>query len=174
MQSLSGSMQKISDSSAQVSEFVAMIEDISTQTQLLSLNASIEAARAGESGRGFAVVAEEISKLSEDTLKVNLEIDGIIKNNNEFVKEGIQIVDSTRKTLLDSLEENRKMTEQINDITRILDLLFGKISEIDKELKESARLGEENLSMTEECYAHTEELLSGSETLKGNVEKYIL
>lgn len=161
----------INDIVAKVRNILMEINEVSN-----SLNLSSEeiASAAGESGRGFAVVAEEISKLSEDTLKVNLEIDGIIKNNNEFVKEGIQIVDSTRKTLLDSLEENRKMTEQINDITRILDLLFGKISEIDKELKESARLGEENLSMTEECYAHTEELLSGSETLKGNVEKYIL
>ena len=174
MQELSGSMQKISDSSAQISAFVSMIEDISTQTQLLSLNASIEAARAGDSGRGFAVVAEEISKLSEDTLKVNLEIEELIRNNNEFVKEGIHIVDSTRETMFHSIEEYRRMSGQINDITQILDMLFGKIREIDKELKRSAHQGEQNMSMTEECYAHTEELLSSSETLKGNVEKYVL
>lgn len=174
MNSLTDSMQKISDSSMQISEFVAMIEDISSQTQLLSLNASIEAARAGESGKGFAVVAEEISKLSEDTLKVNMEIDEMINNNNVFVKEGIQVVDSTRKTLLHSLEDNRKMAGQIQDITSILNILFEKLNQIDRALKESTRRGKENMSMTEECYAHTEELLSSSDTLKGNVEKYIL
>lgn len=174
MNSLTKSMQKISDSSIQISEFVAMIEDISSQTQLLSLNASIEAARAGETGKGFAVVAEEISKLSEDTLKVNMEIDEIIKNNNEFVKEGIQVVDSTRNTLLHSLEDNRKMTEKMRDITTILNILFEKLNQIDRALKDSTRRGQENMSMTEECYAHTEELLSSSDTLKGNVEKYIL
>ena len=172
MQTLTGSMQKISESSSQISTFIAMIEDISSQTQLLSLNASIEAARAGESGKGFAVVAEEISKLSEDTLKVNLEIDDIIHKNNEYVDDGIQIVDSTRKTLLQSLEDNRKMTAKMHEITNILNLLLDRLNEIDTALKDSAQRGRENMTMTRQCCAHTEELLSGSDTLKENVEKY--
>ncbi len=170
--SLTGSMQKISESSSQISTFIAMIEDISSQTQLLSLNASIEAARAGESGKGFAVVAEEISKLSEDTLKVNLEIDDIIHKNNEYVDDGIQIVDSTRKTLLQSLEDNRKMTAKMHEITNILNLLLDRLNEIDTALKDSAQRGRENMTMTRQCCAHTEELLSGFDTLKENVEKY--
>jgi len=172
MQTLTGSMQKISESSSQISTFIAMIEDISSQTQLLSLNASIEAARAGESGKGFAVVAEEISKLSEDTLKVNLEIDDIIHKNNEYVDDGIQIVDSTRKTLLQSLEDNRKMTAKMHEITNILNLLLDRLNEIDTALKDSAQRGRENMTMTRQCCAHTEELLSGFDTLKENVEKY--
>lgn len=174
MQALTESMQKISESSAQISNFVSMIHEISSQTQLLSLNASIEAARAGESGKGFAVVAGEISKLSEDTLKVNLEIEDIINNNNEFVNNGIKIVDSTRSTLLRSLDDNSRMTGQINDITRILNTLFDKLSEIESTLKDSVRRGEENMSMTQDCYSHTKELLVSSDTLKGNVEKYVL
>lgn len=174
MQALTASMQKISESSTQISNFVSMIHEISSQTQLLSLNASIEAARAGESGKGFAVVAGEISKLSEDTLKVNLEIEDIIKNNNEFVNDGIKIVDSTRSTLLHSLDDNSRMTRQINDITRILNALFDKLNEIESSLKDSVRRSEENMSMTQDCYSHTRELLASSDTLKENVEKYIL
>lgn len=174
MQELTDSMRKISESSSQISKFVSMIEDISSQTQLLSLNASIEAARAGETGKGFAVVAGEISKLSEDTLKVNVEIDEIIKSNNEYVNNGIKIVDSTRSTLLQSLDDNSRMTEQINEITGILNTVFDKLTGIESSLKDSVRCGEENMSLTTECYSHTKELLTSSDTLKGNVEKYIL
>lgn len=174
MQKLTRSMQQISESSDFISEFVAKIEDISSQTQLLSLNASIEAARAGEAGKGFAVVAGEISKLSEDTMKANLEIGQIISENNLFVKEGIQIVDSTKKTLLDSLGDNRAMAEKIAEITSILNSLLQKIEMIEKELDNSVKRGEVNVSMTEMCCASTEELVASSDTLKGNVEKYTL
>ena len=174
MQKLTRSMQQISESSDSISEFVAKIEDISSQTQLLSLNASIEAARAGEAGKGFAVVAGEISKLSEDTMKANLEIGQIIRENDLFVKEGIQIVDSTKKTLLDSLSDNRAMAEKIAEITSILNSLLQKIEMIENELDNSVKRSEVNVSMTEMCCASTEELVASSDTLKGNVEKYTL
>lgn len=174
MNKLTESMQQIKESSESISEFVANIEEISSQTQLLSLNASIEAARAGETGRGFAVVAGEISKLSEDTIKANLEIAEIIKQNDLFVKEGIEIVVSTKKILLDSLGDNREMAGKIAEITTILDSLLEKIQMMETELNLSVKRGEENVSMTERCCASTSELLASSDTLKGNVEKYSL
>lgn len=174
MQKLTGSMTQISNSSSSISEFVAKIGEISSQTQLLSLNASIEAARAGEAGKGFAVVAGEISKLSEDTIKANLEIEQIIHENNLYVKEGIDIVDTTRKTLLDSLADNRAMAEKIAEITSILNLLLEQTEHIDTELASSVKRGEENVSITQMCCASTEELVASSDTLRGNVEKYQL
>lgn len=174
MQKLTASMQHIRDSSESISQFVSNIDEISSQTQLLSLNASIEAARAGEAGKGFAVVAGEISKLSEDTMKANVEIGEIIQENNLYVKEGIEIVSSTKKTLLDSLGDNRKMADKIAEITNILNSLLDNIQDMEAELCQSVKHGEENVAMTERCCASTAELLSSSDTLKGNVEKYSL
>ena len=173
MQTLTKSMCQIQQSSDSISEFVAKIEDISSQTQLLSLNASIEAARAGEAGKGFAVVAGEISKLSEDTMKANLEIKEIIKENSQYVKEDIQIVDATRKTLLDSLVDNKEMAVKISEITKILNTLQNEIDRMESELRKSVKHGEENVSMTKQCCTSTEDLLASSDTLKENVEKYL-
>ena len=150
------------------------IVSIADQTNILAINASIEAARAGEAGKGFAVVAGEISKLSEDTMRANLEIAQIINDNNSYVREGIEIADSTRETLLASLSDNRKMTEEMEQITNILDSLLDHTQQIESELLVSVRLGEENVTMTDTCCSTTEELLTSSNTLKGNVEKYIL
>ena len=88
LQLMNKSMTKITDSSQEVTNIIAMINDISEQINLLSLNASIEAARAGESGRGFAVVAEEISKLADRTAESAKEIDTLIKINSEEIDQG--------------------------------------------------------------------------------------
>ena len=86
MQDLNGRMEEVakaiemlSEESAKIIDILATLDQITSQTNLLSLNASIEAARAGEHGKGFAVVATEIRQLSDDSARFTEQIHGILK-----------------------------------------------------------------------------------------------
>lgn len=92
----------------EISKCVSVIEEISSQTNLLSLNASIEAARAGEAGKGFAVVAEEIRHLSDSTAESAQEIKQIIE---KVVKLSEVTVDYANKVVRTTEEEQQNISD---------------------------------------------------------------
>lgn len=102
------SMTRVAKSSAQMTNIISIISDISDKTNLLSLNAAIEAARAGDAGRGFAVVADEISKLAEQTATSTKEIGTIITKNDSEINISMETVASSVNStnrIIDSLKE---------------------------------------------------------------------
>lgn len=140
--------ESLSKKMSQINEFTYLIESISSQTNLLSLNASIEAARAGEAGRGFAVVANEVRNLADQTktastkintavTEINRETSNItteINSRVEKIKDLSTISDETvkffssiknsNKTTFDSLEEIINLIgdndKKVKDMTNIL------------------------------------------------------
>ena len=111
------SMTAITESSADMINIVKIINDISDQINLLSLNAAIEAARAGEAGRGFAVVADEISKLAEQTAQSIKDIDRLIHQNGEEITKGKNAIDSTTGTIQSVTDGIAAIAEKIREIS---------------------------------------------------------
>ena len=115
---MTDSMQKINQSSGEVTEIVAIISGISEQVNLLSLNAAIEAARAGESGRGFAVVADEISRLADKTATSIKNIDSLINANTEEIHKGLSSVEKTVGVVSQIIEKIEAIGHKMNEMNQ--------------------------------------------------------
>lgn len=116
LNNMTSSMGRIIESSNEMTNIVDMINGISEQINLLSLNAAIEAARAGDAGRGFAVVADEISKLADQTASSIKEIDKFIRSNTDEINRGKENINSTIKTI-------SAIIKGVNDIGDMMNVL---------------------------------------------------
>lgn len=155
-----------------VSNIVSVIEEISSETNLLSLNASIEAARAGDAGKGFAVVAQEIRVLSDNT---NTELENIKQIISSLVEEcrycvqasGTIVEDNAKqkeeiKAVLDefgSLDEQiQKTAEKADEIEELVTAMIELNDDITKSSNSLTDVSAANAAATEEMNANIEEL----------------
>jgi methyl-accepting chemotaxis protein len=150
MEEMNGRMKSISDRSNEMTGIISIINDISDQINLLSLNASIEAARAGEQGRGFAVVADEISKLADQTSQSVRSIADLIKASDEEVTSGNRIVQ-------ESVEANRKIMAGVQQIRQEVESLARAMQRQDEVTVEVIRLGQDVNVRSEEISTATGE-----------------
>ncbi|MDE7206229.1 MAG: methyl-accepting chemotaxis protein [Lachnospiraceae bacterium] len=128
------SYEKIKDletHSARISDIVNTINDISSETELLSLNASIEAARAGEFGRGFAVVAESIGKLAADSTTATEDIEKIIVELGKDIEEIVSNIESVKKAVTTQMQATKKVEDIFSDFKELAGETSASVSDID-------------------------------------------
>src|SRR6185312_13650624 len=111
-------MDRITASSAKISNIIGLIDDIAFQTNLLALNASVEAARAGDAGKGFAVVAVEVRRLAQSAASASGDIKQLIEQSATEVKGGSRLVADAASQLVAVHEGVRANTGLLEGIAR--------------------------------------------------------
>lgn len=165
-------MEEINETSSQIANIIKTIEDISFQTNILSLNASIEAARAGEAGKGFAVVAGEVGQLAGKTAEAAKNTTALIKTSLTAVENGTVMANETAKML-------SKIVSETDDTAKVID----KIAAASQEQADSVKqilVGMDQIStsvqMTSgssaECAASAEELSGQAKELLDLVQRF--
>ncbi len=174
LQQLTAAMDRISETSLAIQDIIAAIEDIASQTNLLSLNASIEAARAGEAGRGFAVVADQIGKLAADSAKSAVSTRELIDKSLVEINSGNEITGKTVEAftaILNYIKQFAAAAKRSSEGSRTQSEM---LAEIERGIEQIEKVVHTNSESASDTSATSQELTAQSESLKALVEQFEL
>ena len=174
MQELKIAIAEISKCSEQIETIISTIEDIASQTSLLSLNAAIEAARAGEAGRGFAVVAEQVKNLSEESAKAAGQTRGLIEATIQTVDKGISIADETVVNMTEVMNSAKAATEKMGQIAEMLDGNVDHVHSIRETVAQVSSVVDNNSATSEETAAVSEEQKAQVESMVSLMNRFVI
>lgn len=174
MNQLTAAMDRITATSREIEDIIAAIEDIASQTNLLSLNASIEAARAGEAGRGFAVVADQIGKLAADSAQSAVTTRDLISKCLSEVQEGNRIVENTMEsigTVLANMESFAGMASGAAEASKVQ---VEMLKQIETGMDQITLVVQSNSATAEETSAVSQELSAQATSLDEMISHFVL
>ena len=168
---ISARIGKVNEIVDKVGQIISVIEEISEQTNLLSLNASIEAARAGEAGKGFAVVAEEIRTLSDNT---GNELNNIREIISELVNECDTCVNDSKKIVEHNLEQKESINtvlKEFNELDAQITLTADKADEIKAQVDQMVELNNKITTTSNNLADVSSTNAAASEEMNANIEE---
>lgn len=174
MNKMTGAMEKISEGSKKIGMIIGTIEDIASQTNLLSLNAAIEAARAGEAGKGFAVVADEIRKLAVQSAEAVNSTRELIEAALQEIENGNTITEDTANSLSLVKEGIMNAVEMVNRSRETAENQSNTMKEINKGIEQISGVVQSNSATAEESSATSEELSAQAHELANLVGRFKL
>lgn len=174
MESLIEAMNRISDTSKKIEHIISDIEDIASQTNLLSLNASIEAARAGEAGRGFAVVADQIGKLAEQSAQSAVQTRQLIEDSVREVEEGNKAALSAATSLEGVVVGIKEIAEVSAELSRNSSEQALAMEQAEIGVSQIADVVQSNSATAQETSATSQQLSAQAISLNQLIENFTL
>lgn len=172
MQELKEAISKISKCSEQIGTIIGAIEDIASQTNLLSLNAAIEAARAGEAGKGFAVVADQVKNLAGESAKAAGQTTKLIETTIAAVDSGIAIADQTAENMDEVMQGAMLATQKMEQIAEMLQDDVAQMRHVRESLNQVSAVVDNNSATSEETAAVSEEQKAQVEAMVQLMDKF--
>jgi len=157
MAKATGAMERITTSSAKISNIIGLIDDIAFQTNLLALNASVEAARAGDAGKGFAVVAVEVRRLAQSAASASADVKVLIEQSASEVRDGSRLVADAADRLNGMLEGVRASSMLMDGISRDSQEQSTGITEVSIAVRQMDEMTQHNAALVEEMNAAIEQ-----------------
>jgi methyl-accepting chemotaxis protein len=170
MAEANGAMERITASSAKISNIIGLIDDIAFQTNLLALNASVEAARAGDAGKGFAVVAIEVRRLAQSAASASSDIKRLIEQSSTEVESGSRLVSSAAEKLHAMLDAVRGNNALLENIARDSHEQASAIAEVNVAVRQMDEMTQHNAALVEETNAAIEQTEAQATELDGVVD----
>ena len=174
MKAMVEAMARINETSKNIENIISEIEDIASQTNLLSLNASIEAARAGEAGRGFAVVADQIRQLAEQSTKSAVDTRELIEGSLQEISEGNKAAESAAASIEIVVEGIEKIAETSRNISMTSRDQANAMDQADQGVSQISEVVQSNSATAQESSATSEELSAQAVSLDELISKFIL
>ena len=178
LQEVSEDIQEIARESEGLLEINSVMENIASQTNLLSMNAAIEAAHAGEAGKGFAVVAEEIRKLAENSSEQSKTISAVLKKikssidkitlSTDTVLKHFEAIDTNVKTVAEQEENIRNSMEEQGEGSKLILQAIGQLNDTTGHVK---RGSEEMLDGAREVMKETDNLEKSTQEITGGMDE---
>lgn len=165
-------MQRIEQSSNQISSIIGVIDEIAFQTNLLALNAGVEAARAGEAGKGFAVVAQEVRELAQRSAQAAKEIKDLIRNSVDEVSTGVKLVQETGQALKIIEAQVVAINTQLDAIATSAKEQSVGLSEVNTAVNQMDQVTQQNAAMVEESTAASASLAGEVKRLREIISEF--
>ncbi|MDE7251148.1 MAG: MCP four helix bundle domain-containing protein [Lachnospiraceae bacterium] len=174
IQELTVAMERINATSKEIANIIAEIEDIASQTNLLSLNASIEAARAGEAGKGFAVVADQIGKLASDSANSAVNTKRLIENSINEIELGNEITAKTTTAIEAVISGIKELAESTKEISELSEVQADSMRQLELGVEQISEVIQNNSAAAQETSATSQELSAQSDSLEDLVGQFQL
>ncbi|KAE8758444.1 HAMP domain-containing protein [Paraburkholderia madseniana] len=172
VQSMVGTIGKISASSSKISEITGVIEGIAFQTNILALNAAVEAARAGEQGRGFAVVASEVRSLAQRSATAAKEIKELIGSSVAMVQDGSKQAAEVSATMGQVKQAIKQVSDIVGEIAAASEEQSRGIEQVNQAVGQMDEVTQQNAALVEQAAAAAQSLEEQAMNLRDAVSVF--
>ena len=179
-------VQKLGESSQEISQAVNLVGRFAAQTHLLALKASIEAARAGEQGKGFAVIANEVRSLATQSAEATAEIETLVtkiqletnelaeamNRGTEQIIAGNELVRQTQQSLTQIGQAGDEISKLVNSIAQATQQQSETSAKVNQTMISVAEIAEHNSQAATRVSSSIKELSAVAEKLRSGIDKF--